>query len=194
MHDPTCIYKTQDNVWMDKRVMLHWMDKVPAPYISVAPLGIIPIILLDLYHCLIMELVINVIQDLGCNVIHIPGCCTRLVQPLDIGYNEPFKTCIHAFWEEYMINDMHINESILTPLHLDVSVWISEAYWDLERSPIVKNARLKNIIVGLNLLFNLIINQIGQPHHSPLPPQSLPMPPPSSTPMGPFFSLPPSSL
>jgi hypothetical protein len=37
-----------------------------------------------------------------------------------------------------MINNMHSNESISTPLQLDVSVWVAEAHWDLEKSPIVK--------------------------------------------------------
>jgi hypothetical protein len=87
-----------------------------------------------------MASVVNVIQDLGCNVVHIPVGCTRLVQPLDLGYNKPFKTHIHASLEEYMINDMLMNGSISTPLHLGVSVQILEAYWDLDESPILKNA------------------------------------------------------
>ena len=90
-----------------------------------------------------MALVANVIQDLGCKVVHIPGDCTKLVQPLDIGYNKPFKTRIRACWEEYMINNMRTNGSISMPSHLDVSVWFVEAYWDLEKSPIVKNSWLK---------------------------------------------------
>jgi hypothetical protein len=103
LHYPTCIYETQANAWMDKRVMLHWVEDVLMPYISLAPPGAIPLILLHLYQCHIMALVVNVIQDLGCKVVHIPGGCTGLVQPLDIGYYKPFKTCICACWEEYMI-------------------------------------------------------------------------------------------
>ena len=49
LHDPTCIYKTQANAWMDKRVMMCWVEDVLAPYISLAPPGIVPLILLDLY-------------------------------------------------------------------------------------------------------------------------------------------------
>jgi hypothetical protein len=75
-HEHMCIYQTQDNVWMDKRVMLRWVEDVLAPFISLAPPGIIPIILLDSYRCHIMALVLNMIQDLGCEVVHIPGGCT----------------------------------------------------------------------------------------------------------------------
>jgi hypothetical protein len=95
--------------------------------------------LLDSYRCHIMALVANVIQDQGCKVVNIPGGCTSLVQPLHLGYNKPFKIRVCACWDEYMINNMRTNGSILMPLHLDVSAWVAEAYWDLEKSPIVKN-------------------------------------------------------
>ncbi len=144
LHDPMCIYETQDNAWINKRAMLRWVDEVILmPYVSLVPLGIIPLILLDLYQCHIMALVINVIQYLGCKVVHIPGGCTGLVQPLDVGYNKPLKTSICACWEEDMINEMRMNGSISMLLHLDVSAWVAEAYWDLENSPIVEYAWLK---------------------------------------------------
>ncbi len=95
-HDPMCIYETQANAWMDKRVMLRWVEDVFVPYISLAPPGIVQLVLLNLYQCHIMAPAINVIQDLGCKVVHIPGGCTSLVQPPDFGYNKPFKTCICA--------------------------------------------------------------------------------------------------
>jgi hypothetical protein len=90
-----------------------------------------------------MALVVNVIQDLGCKVIHIPGCCTGLVQPLDIGYNKPFKPHICAAWEEYMIKDMRKNGTIALPSRKEVSHWILKVYWALEGSPFIKNAWLK---------------------------------------------------
>ena len=34
LHDPMCIYKTQDNVWMEDRAMLRWVEDVLVPYIS----------------------------------------------------------------------------------------------------------------------------------------------------------------
>jgi hypothetical protein len=78
-HHPTCIYETQENAWIDERVMLRWVEDVLVPYVALAPPGIIPLILLDSYCCHIMALVVNVIQDLGCKVVHIPGGCTGLV-------------------------------------------------------------------------------------------------------------------
>ena len=128
---------------MDERVMLRWVKDVLASYVALAPPGIIPIILLDSYRCHIMALVVNMIQDLGCKVVHIPGSCTGLVQPLDVSYNKPFKTRICKAWEEYMINHMRKNGTTTSPSCEEVSHWISEAYWSLEGSPIIKNAWLK---------------------------------------------------
>ena len=51
-----------------------------------------------------------------------------------------------------MINDMLKNETIALPSREEVSRWILEAYWTLEGSPIIKNAWLKTIIVGFNLI------------------------------------------
>ncbi len=31
MHKPTCIYKTQENAWMDKMVMMQWVEEVLMP-------------------------------------------------------------------------------------------------------------------------------------------------------------------
>jgi len=139
-HHPTCIYETQENAWIDERVMLRWAEDVLAPYGALTPPGIIPIILMDSYRCHIMASVVNVIQDLGCEVVHIPGSCTALVQPLNVGYNKPFKVRIYAAWEVHMIN---VNGTIASPLREKVSHWILEAYWALEGSPIIKNAWLK---------------------------------------------------
>ena len=41
---------------MDVRVMLRWVEDVLAPYVALAPPGIIPVILLDSYRCHIMVL------------------------------------------------------------------------------------------------------------------------------------------
>ena len=105
-HHPTCIYETQENAWMDERVMLCWVEEVLALYVALAPPGIIPIILLDSYRCHVMVSVVNVIQDLGCEVVHIPGGCTDWCS---------LWTSATTSEEYYMINDMRKNGSILSP-------------------------------------------------------------------------------
>ena len=70
------IYACQDNAWMDKRVMLMWVEMVLKPYVDIVPDNVGPILFLDSYHCHMMNLVVNAIQDLGVEVNHIPGGCT----------------------------------------------------------------------------------------------------------------------
>ena len=33
-HHTNCIYKTQDNAWMEERLMLRWVEDVLTPYIA----------------------------------------------------------------------------------------------------------------------------------------------------------------
>ena len=84
-------YACQENAWMDERVMFMWVEKVLKPSVKSAPEGIVPLLLLDSYHCHVMASVVNEIQDLGVEVEHIPGACTYLCQPANIGINKPYK-------------------------------------------------------------------------------------------------------
>ena len=69
------------------------------------PEGIMPYLLLDSYKCHQMSSVVHAIQDLGIEVDHIPGGCTGLVQPVDIGVNNPLKNQIRRKGEEYMLEE-----------------------------------------------------------------------------------------
>jgi hypothetical protein len=78
---------------MDEEVMIVfvWVDAVLKPYVANAPKDVIPLLILDSYQCYMMASVVTWIQELGIEVKHIPGGCTSLCQPVDIGFNKPFK-------------------------------------------------------------------------------------------------------
>ena len=76
---------------MDEAVMVAWVDDVLAPYVATAPDHVIPILILDSYRCHMMGSVVQRIKELGVEVQHIPGGCTSLCQPVDVGFNKPFK-------------------------------------------------------------------------------------------------------
>ncbi len=86
------LYQIQTNAWMDEHVMFYWVANVLKLYVKSAPEHVIPIIFLNSYSCHIMGSVVNAIHLLGCKVQHIPGGCTCLCQPVDVGYNKPFKS------------------------------------------------------------------------------------------------------
>jgi len=100
-----CFYAVQDNAWMDEIAMLSWVNNVLKPHVESAPDDIIPILLLDSYRCHTMQSVVRKIQALGVEVKHIPGGCTHLCQPVDVGYNKPFKAHIMHLWQDWMVKE-----------------------------------------------------------------------------------------
>ena len=104
MYPKGMIYACQDNAWMDKRVMLMWVD-ILKKYVGTALQHVVPLLFFDSYHCHMMNSVVNAIQDIGVEVDHNPGGCTLLCQPVDIGINKPFKAFLHKAWEKWMIDE-----------------------------------------------------------------------------------------
>ena len=71
--------------------MFAWVNEVLKPYVADVPEHVIPILILDSYSSHMMASVVTKIQELGIEVKHIPGGCTSLCQPVDVGFNKPFK-------------------------------------------------------------------------------------------------------
>ncbi len=88
------VYDCQDNAWMDRDVMLLWVNQVLKPFTKTAPLNVQPILYLDSYCCHMLRGVVSEIQKLGIEVQHIPGECTSFCQPVDVGFNKLFENCI----------------------------------------------------------------------------------------------------
>jgi hypothetical protein len=138
------LYQMQKNAWMDKGVMLFWVERVLKPYIEAAPEHVIPIIFLDLYRCHIMGSVVNAIRSLRCEVQHIPGGCTGICQPVDVDYNKPFKSQVRASWVRWMISDGILYGTTSPPSCSEVARWASLAVNDLKGLEIIKNAWRKS--------------------------------------------------
>ena len=91
-------YHCQPAAWMDKTVMIAWVKTALKPYVAMAPDHVVPIVILDMYQCHMMALVVQMINELGVKVKHIPGGCTSLCQPVNVGFNKPFKDCMQRQW------------------------------------------------------------------------------------------------
>lgn len=85
---------------MSESLMMMWIEKSLAPYVAQAPDGIIPLLFLDSYSVHKMGSVNRVISDLGVEVVIIPPGCTGVTQPVDIGYNKPFKGLVQDRYKE----------------------------------------------------------------------------------------------
>jgi hypothetical protein len=140
--DPTSIYTCQEAAWMDEWCMLIWVKQILGPYLVVIPppLGIQPVILLDVYRCHMMASVVNKISDMGIKIIHIPGGCTGLCQPLHIGVNKPFEQCICQLREEWMMEMLDRDGVIREVTCKEVAEWMVSVYWNMVGSKLLKNA------------------------------------------------------
>jgi hypothetical protein len=112
--------------WFNKQIMLNWIKHVLAPFVAMAPPGIIPILFSDQFRVHKMRLTVNAIQALGAQVEFIPAGCTGLVQPVDIGFNKALKCKMRDEFLKWM---MLQDPNIITPgftCH-DVAQWIFDA-------------------------------------------------------------------
>jgi hypothetical protein len=96
------IYCVQEKAWFSKVIVLEWIEVVLKPYVANVPQGIVLILFLDSFTVHKMGSVVNTIQALGIEVDFIPHGCTGLVQPLDVGYNKPFKTKVREQYRNWM--------------------------------------------------------------------------------------------
>lgn len=108
-YDTGALYQAQEKAWCDEQVMLYWVNNVLRPYIEAMPNipenPIRPVLLLDCYSCHLMPSIRAPIAKMGIDLIHIPGGCTSLAQPLDVGYNKPFKNLMKTKFEYWKDND-----------------------------------------------------------------------------------------
>jgi hypothetical protein len=120
--------------------MLQRATNVLAPYVKTAPDHIIPLLVLDSYRCHMMASVVQAIQELGVEVVHIPGGCTSLCQPVDVGFNKPFKTNVRRDWESWMLFEGIVHGTTSAPTRLEVTRWIESAFRRMTGSETVKTA------------------------------------------------------
>jgi hypothetical protein len=130
---------------MDEVVMMAWVNGPLKAYVELAPDGIIPLLILDSYRCHMMASVVHRIQELGVEVIHIPGGCTSLCQPVDVGFNKPFKDRIRTKWTEWMIEEGLGAGTTTPPTRQQVAIWIDTVLTDMgKETTIVTNAWMKS--------------------------------------------------
>ena len=59
------VYKCQSKAWFSKDIMLEWVHKVLAPYVTTPPPGIVPLLYLDSFRVHMMGSVVGAIQALS---------------------------------------------------------------------------------------------------------------------------------
>ena len=91
-----------------------------------------------------MSSVVHRIQEMGVEVIHIPGGCTGLCQPVDVGFNKPFKDRVRRLWTEWMIDEGLNSGTTSAPTMKVVAEWIDAVLTEMRNeTQIIKNAWMK---------------------------------------------------
>ena len=92
--------------------MLLWVEKILKPYVATAPAGVMHLLFLDSYQVHKMVSVNAAINNFGEVVIIIPPGCTRLTQPVNVGYNIPFKDHVHEQnWKKQQLLECMVLQS-----------------------------------------------------------------------------------
>jgi hypothetical protein len=106
----------------------------PSEYLGIPPDTdhVVPILILNMYQCHMMALVVQMIQELGVEVQHIPGGCTSLCQPVDVGFNKPFKDRMQQQWLNWMIAEGIVHGTTSLPTRLDMAKWVDAAMLEMK--------------------------------------------------------------
>jgi hypothetical protein len=121
--------------------MIAWINEVLVPCIATAPDDAVPLLVLDSYQCHMMASVVEMIQELGVEVKHIPGGCTPLCQPVNVGFNKPFKDLMRRQWTSWMMSKGIVHSTTSQPVRRDVANWVNNAMGEMRREiRIVQNA------------------------------------------------------
>ena len=112
---------------MDAHCMDVWVDEVLAPYIATTPAHVKPIIILDSYCCHMMLIVVSRIKDLGVEVQHIPGRFTSHCQPVDVGFNMPFKGRLCHLWADFLVTNGLVDGKIPSLERIQVATWMKNS-------------------------------------------------------------------
>ena len=134
-------YGTNLTAWMSEKMMLYWVEKVVKPYVATAPPGIVPLLFLDSFSVHGMASVNNALNDIGVEVIIIAPGCTGITQPVDVGYNKPFKGHVRDLYEEWMMTPGR--DLTKPPQRKDVAEWIV-ASEEKMTSKVMKNAWMRD--------------------------------------------------
>ncbi len=132
------IYHIQEKAWFSEDIMFDWIEVVLKPYVANVPEGIVTILFLDSFTVHKMGRIVNGIQALGVEVDFIPPRCTCMVQPVDVGYNKPFKAKVREQYCNWMFAQ-DPDKAMPAAKRCDVAEWILMAERNMTEASI-KNA------------------------------------------------------
>lgn len=127
----------QEKGWFDERVLNEWVEQVLEPYVKDSDASFL---LLDHFKTHLKKQFATKCAILGTDLDFIPAGYTCVLQPVDYGYNAPFKSRIRAHHENWCMtayvdlgNDP---QSFPTPSRSDIISWCEDAHKNITKQSI----------------------------------------------------------
>ena len=91
--------------WANGDVMLKWFQEQWAPAAGLGD-GRPKLVVMDKFKGNLESRVLECLRERGVLVAVIPGGCTSLIQPLDVGWNAPFKRHVEAARNQFFSDNL----------------------------------------------------------------------------------------
>jgi DDE superfamily endonuclease len=130
---------TQKRAWFDEEVANEWIRSVLLPYVAKSPNG--SFLLIDHYSVHTMSNFFNRCAEIGTDIDYIPAGYTCVLQPIDVGFNSPFKKYIKDQHHEWCL-DAYANcendQRLPQPTMENIVEWVNNAYDKINERSLVK--------------------------------------------------------
>jgi DDE superfamily endonuclease len=112
----------QVNAWFDELVALKWVDAILEPYVGVEENAFL---LIDHYSVQFLGSFVRACNNIGVEADYIPKGCTCVTQPVDVGFNGPFKRHVKDKFRVWQIVAYRGNNftKLPTPDKEDIIKW-----------------------------------------------------------------------
>ena len=121
------------NAWCDEEVMIKWIKAEWNNFFlnPLTPGSDGKILVADIHRAQQTDDVKRLLAWCKTNLVNVPGGCTSLVQPIDVSFNEPFKSYIRTMSEKHMDEnlDSYTSGKITTSeRRILMTKWVGEAW------------------------------------------------------------------
>ena len=132
------VVKTQEKAWMDKDLMIVWLDEIWVKYVKKInkELGLENSLLTyDAFSAHKTDTVASKLNENKSDALMIPAGCTSKCQPMDVCINKPFKAILRKCWVEHvnkavekMSTPTPSDYKLPPPTRQDMVDWVEKAF------------------------------------------------------------------
>ena len=135
--------------WMDEATMIDWIDscfvKRPGGFSHTST----SLLVVDSIRAHLTDSVKDHLRKTNSSLTIVPGGLTKLLQPLDISVNKPFKEYLRGIWERWMVDGDHSFTKTgrqRRASYADVCKWVLESWTRISVATIMNGFRKSEML------------------------------------------------